>query len=60
MIEIQIILLTNNAVYPFQNLNKEHGLNFVSLNKLFATQSFAEHGIGFLINLYKLLSLLEG
>ena len=52
MIKTEISLLTNNIILPFQDLQKEHGLEFVELNKLFATQSLAEHGLGFLINIY--------
>ncbi|MHA1148959.1 MAG: MBL fold metallo-hydrolase [Promethearchaeota archaeon] len=47
MIKIEILLLTNNCVVPFQNI----GLEGVYLNKLFATQSLAEHGLGFLITI---------
>ncbi|MFX1340610.1 MAG: MBL fold metallo-hydrolase [Promethearchaeota archaeon] len=54
MIKTEIILLTNNTCLPFQNLNREYGLDFVELNKLFASKSLAEHGIGFLINIYDL------
>ena len=50
MIETEIILLTNNMVIPFQKV-QEH-LDFMTLNKLFATKSLAEHGLGFLINIY--------
>ncbi len=39
---------------PLQNLRKDHGLKFIELNKLFATRSLAEHGLGFLINIYKI------
>jgi len=48
MITSEIILLSNNSVIPFQDFN----LDFVQLNKLFATRSLAEHGLGFMINLY--------
>jgi len=48
MITSEITLLTNNIVIPFQDLN----LDFVQLNKLFATRSLAEHGLGFMINIY--------
>jgi len=48
LIRTEIILLANNFVAPFQNF----GLNFVELNKLIATRSVAEHGLGFMINLY--------
>jgi 7,8-dihydropterin-6-yl-methyl-4-(beta-D-ribofuranosyl)aminobenzene 5'-phosphate synthase len=51
--------LTNNCVLPFQNLQKEDDLNFVELNKLFASKSLAEHGLGFLINFYDLEDLDE-
>ncbi|MHA1275061.1 MAG: MBL fold metallo-hydrolase [Promethearchaeota archaeon] len=53
MLKTEIILLANNQIIPFQNLKKNYGLNFIELNKLFATQSLAEHGLGFLINIYK-------
>ena len=52
MIKTEIILLSNNIVIPFQKLQKNYGLNFIEFNKLFATQSLAEHGLGFLINIY--------
>jgi len=52
MIKTEIILLTNNVIFPFQNLQKDPGLKFAQLNKLFATQSLAEHGLGFMINIY--------
>ena len=52
MIKTEIILLANNVIFPFQNLQKDPGLNFAKLNKLFATQSVAEHGLGFMINIY--------
>jgi len=53
MIQIEIILLTNNIVLPFQKLKQDYQLGFIELNKLFATQSLAEHGLGFLINVYE-------
>ena len=53
MIQIEIILLTNNIVLPFQQLKKDYKLDFIELNKLFATGSLAEHGLGFLINVYE-------
>lgn len=56
MIKVEIILLTNNAVFPFQNLKKDYKLEFTELNKLFSTRSLAEHGLGFLINVYKLFN----
>lgn len=52
MQKIEIILLANNKVEPFQKLQQKKNLDFISLNKLFATQSLAEHGLGFLINIY--------
>ena len=52
MLKTEIILLANNVIFPFQNLQKDPGLNFAKLNKLFATQSVAEHGLGFMINIY--------
>ncbi len=59
MLKTEIILLTNNVVIPFQNLQKDHGLKFVELNKPFTSLSLAEHGIGFLINVYDLDDLDE-
>lgn len=53
MIKIEIILLANNVVFPWQNLQNSEGLNYIELNKLFATQSIAEHGLGFLINIWE-------
>lgn len=53
MIQIEIILLTNNIVLPFQKLKQDYQLGFIELNKLFATHSLAEHGLGFLINVYE-------
>ena len=52
MIKTEINVLSNNIVIPFQQLQKTYGLNFIEFNKLFATQSIAEHGLGFLINIY--------
>ena len=52
MIKIEIILLTNNIILPFQQLKKDYRLDFIELNKLFATGSLAEHGLGFLINIF--------
>lgn len=48
MIKTEIILLCNNYIAPFQDIN----LDFIQFNKLFATRSIAEHGLGFMINLY--------
>ena len=59
MIHTEIILLTNNVVIPFQNLQKDEGLDFVELNKLFASKSLAEHGLGYMINIYDLEDLDE-
>ncbi|TFG16703.1 MAG: MBL fold metallo-hydrolase [Promethearchaeota archaeon] len=53
MLKIEILLLTNNVILPFQNLKRDFNLDFVELNKLFATKSLAEHGLGFLINIYE-------
>lgn len=59
MIKTEIIVLSNNIVLPFQRLQKTYGLTFIELNKLFATQSLAEHGLGFLINIYDMDDLDE-
>lgn len=53
MLKIEILLLTNNVILPFQNLKRDFHLDFVELNKLFASKSLAEHGLGFLINIYE-------
>ena len=53
MIKIEIILLTNNVVFPWQNLQNSEKLNYIELNKLFAARSIAEHGLGFLINIWE-------
>ncbi|TFF69092.1 MAG: MBL fold metallo-hydrolase [Promethearchaeota archaeon] len=53
MFKIEIFLLTNNVIFPFQNLERDFNLDFIKLNKLFATKSLAEHGLGFLINIYE-------
>ncbi|MFX1314710.1 MAG: MBL fold metallo-hydrolase [Promethearchaeota archaeon] len=53
MVKIEIVILTNNTVLPFLNLRFDYGLDFIELNKLYVTQSLAEHGIGFLINIYE-------
>ncbi|MHA2431521.1 MAG: MBL fold metallo-hydrolase, partial [Promethearchaeota archaeon] len=53
MIKIEIILLANNVVLPWQNLRNSEALNYIELNKLFATKSIAEHGLGFLINIWE-------
>ena len=52
MHKIEIILLANNLVLPDQNFQKDFGVKFVELNKFFAAKSLAEHGLGFLINIY--------
>jgi len=52
MLKVEIVLLTNNSVLPFQDLQTNYKLNFVDLNKLYATKLLAEHGLGFLINIY--------
>ncbi len=53
MIELEIELLTNNIVIPFQNYHNTQHLDFITFNKLFATQSIGEHGLGFLIKIYE-------
>ncbi|MFX1493268.1 MAG: MBL fold metallo-hydrolase [Promethearchaeota archaeon] len=55
MIKIEIILLANNSVFPWQNLQISERLNYIEFNKLFATQSIAEHGLGFLINIWEVM-----
>jgi len=55
MIRVEIIILTNNIVIPFQHLRENHFLDFIELNKLFASKSLAEHGLGFLINVYDVI-----
>ncbi|MEJ2251351.1 MAG: MBL fold metallo-hydrolase [Candidatus Lokiarchaeota archaeon] len=52
MIRIEIIILTNNSVLPFQDLRRDYGLEYIELNKLFASKSLAEHGLGFLISIF--------
>ena len=52
MIRTEISILTNNHVLPFQSLHKEHGIKCVEFNRLFASGSIAEQGLGFLINIY--------
>lgn len=53
MIRVEINLLTNNIVIPFQNIRENHFLDFIEMNKLFASKSLAEHGLGFLISIYE-------
>ncbi|MFW9936513.1 MAG: MBL fold metallo-hydrolase [Candidatus Thorarchaeota archaeon] len=53
MVKLEILLLANNVVLPFQQFKKEYGLEFIDLNRIFATQSIAEHGLGFFINVYE-------
>ncbi|NVM45993.1 MAG: MBL fold metallo-hydrolase [Candidatus Lokiarchaeota archaeon] len=55
MIRVEINVLTNNIVLPFQNIRENHFLDFIELNKLFASKSLAEHGLGFLINIYDVI-----
>jgi len=57
MIRVEINLLTNNIVLPFQHLRENRFLDFIELNKLFASKSLAEHGLGFLINVYDAVDL---
>jgi 7,8-dihydropterin-6-yl-methyl-4-(beta-D-ribofuranosyl)aminobenzene 5'-phosphate synthase len=59
MLQTEIIILSNNICLPFQNLRKEYGLDFIDLNKLYSTKLIAEHGLGFLINVYDLDQLDE-
>ena len=54
MIKTEISLLTNNYIIPFQNFHKKQQIKFIEFNKLFATQSIAEHGLGFLIIIYEI------
>jgi 7,8-dihydropterin-6-yl-methyl-4-(beta-D-ribofuranosyl)aminobenzene 5'-phosphate synthase len=53
MVKVEIQLLVNNVVLPFQKFDKDYGLGFIKLNRLHATQSLAEHGLGFLIIVYE-------
>ncbi|TFF85751.1 MAG: MBL fold metallo-hydrolase [Promethearchaeota archaeon] len=53
MFEIEIILLTNNVVKPFQRFHKEKSLEFIEFNKLHVTKCLAEHGLGYLINIWE-------
>ena len=55
MIRAEIHVLTNNIVLPFQNIRENYFLDFIELNKLFASKSLAEHGLGFLINVYDVI-----
>ncbi len=55
MIRVEIHILTNNIVLPFQNIRENYFLDFIELNKLFASKSLAEHGLGFLINVYDVI-----
>ena len=55
MIRVEIILLTNNIVIPFQIIRENHFSDFIELNKSFASKSLAEHGLGFLINAYNVI-----
>ncbi len=57
MIRVELNLLTNNIVIPFQHLRENRFLDFIELNKLFASKSLAEHGLGFLINVYDVVDL---
>lgn len=53
MIEIEILLLTNNIVKPFQKFHKKKNLDFIHFNKLHVTKCIAEHGLGFLLKIYE-------
>ncbi len=55
MIRVEINVLTNNIVLPFQNLRENKFLDYIKLNKLFASRLLAEHGLGFLISVYEVL-----
>jgi 7,8-dihydropterin-6-yl-methyl-4-(beta-D-ribofuranosyl)aminobenzene 5'-phosphate synthase len=54
LIQTEISLLTNNCIIPFQSFHLEKQIKCIEFNKLFATQSIAEHGLGFLINIYEI------
>lgn len=54
MIKTEISLLTNNHITPFQDLHKQQRMKCIEFNKLFATRSIAEHGLGFLIVIYEI------
>ncbi|MBY8982920.1 MAG: MBL fold metallo-hydrolase [Candidatus Lokiarchaeota archaeon] len=54
MIECEIVVLTNNIAKPFQDFHKKFRLDFIESNKLLITKSLAEHGLGFLINIYEI------
>ncbi|MBD3215836.1 MAG: MBL fold metallo-hydrolase [Candidatus Lokiarchaeota archaeon] len=54
MIEIEITLLTNNLVKPFQKFHKMNKLDFIQFNKLHVTKCLAEHGLGFLLTVYEI------
>ncbi|MHA1411744.1 MAG: MBL fold metallo-hydrolase [Promethearchaeota archaeon] len=60
MFELEIVLLANNCVLPFQDFSQDKRLNFVKLNKLFTTHALAEHGLGFLLNLYEINERFNG
>ncbi len=53
MLECEITILANNIVVPFQNFHKKFNLGFIKSNKFIMTKCLAEHGLGFLINIYK-------
>ncbi|MBN1802068.1 MAG: MBL fold metallo-hydrolase [Candidatus Lokiarchaeota archaeon] len=52
MIKADIALISNNRVSPFNEIADKDVLNFINVNRTFITRSLAEHGLGFLINVY--------
>ena len=50
--KLNISILSNNSVIPFQNKVKLDKSSSFSLNKLFTTKSLAEHGLAYLLTLY--------
>jgi 7,8-dihydropterin-6-yl-methyl-4-(beta-D-ribofuranosyl)aminobenzene 5'-phosphate synthase len=53
MIELEVILMSNNCVLPFHDLSKKFEPNFFELTKTLASHCLAEHGLGFLLNIYE-------
>ncbi|MFX1236777.1 MAG: MBL fold metallo-hydrolase [Promethearchaeota archaeon] len=54
MYKTEVILMTNNHVSPFQEIKDDDALEFVEINRSFITRSLGEHGLGFLVNIYKI------
>lgn len=52
MIKAEITLMSNNRVSPFNEIVDNDVLDFIHVNRTFITRSLAEHGLGFLINVY--------